>query len=209
MPLSRSRFCLFLPLLAACTAPALAQENYPTRPVRVIVGFSAGGSLDLTARKASVVLASLHRELTLTQHCHALSVSFEAPQRDLAGADLACVPGAPEDCFDGWDNNCDGLIDCADPLCNPVAVCVPAGAGLDHATVAGTLACPPQYPGETLLRNGLTGTCDNSAACVSPVTSSVGPVLSAFAKAPADRRSSKSGGWLDGPVSDRSPSGSR
>jgi len=39
------------------------------------------------------------------------------------GAD-ASAPGAETSCFDGIDNNGDGLVDCADPTCASVAACV-------------------------------------------------------------------------------------
>ena len=38
-----------LPLLFAATLPAVQAQDYPTRPVRVVVGFGAGGP-DTTAR---------------------------------------------------------------------------------------------------------------------------------------------------------------
>jgi len=37
-------------LLAAFAAPAIAQESYPTRPLRLIVPYSAGGASDVMAR---------------------------------------------------------------------------------------------------------------------------------------------------------------
>jgi tripartite-type tricarboxylate transporter receptor subunit TctC len=36
--------------LAAWTAPAPAQENYPTRPIHIVVGFAAGGGNDIIIR---------------------------------------------------------------------------------------------------------------------------------------------------------------
>ena len=35
---------------SALAAPALAQSRYPSRPIRVIVPFAAGGIIDLVAR---------------------------------------------------------------------------------------------------------------------------------------------------------------
>ncbi|SPA56024.1 Bug family tripartite tricarboxylate transporter substrate binding protein [Cupriavidus taiwanensis] len=49
-----TRLIAFLPALAAlaslATAPAQAQDTYPSRPVRLIVNFPAGGPLDTVAR---------------------------------------------------------------------------------------------------------------------------------------------------------------
>jgi tripartite-type tricarboxylate transporter receptor subunit TctC len=37
-------------MLGALASPALAQDHYPTRPVRLVVGFGAGGPTDIPAR---------------------------------------------------------------------------------------------------------------------------------------------------------------
>ncbi len=47
-----------------------------------------------------------------------------------------------EDCFDGVDNDDDGKVDCADPDCDPVAVCVPDPGGGWAGPNAGTVTTP-------------------------------------------------------------------
>jgi hypothetical protein len=42
---------------------------------------------------------------------------------DCDDGDDGSYPGASEDCNDGDDNDCDGLLDCADPQCGAAAVC--------------------------------------------------------------------------------------
>jgi hypothetical protein len=60
-----------------------------------------------------------------------------------AGAETSACPGKVEDCFNGLDDDCDGLPDCADPDCAPTALCVPRPAGGDVGTTVGAgQTCP-------------------------------------------------------------------
>ncbi len=50
---------IFVLLVLGWSAPAASADNYPTRPVRVIVPFAAGGTFDLIARVVSQRLTEL------------------------------------------------------------------------------------------------------------------------------------------------------
>jgi tripartite-type tricarboxylate transporter receptor subunit TctC len=50
---------LIVALVIVAQRPSLAEENYPTRPVRLIVGFAAGSSGDVAARIVSQKLGDL------------------------------------------------------------------------------------------------------------------------------------------------------
>jgi len=52
-------FSTLLALSCYTQAPALAQDTYPTRPIRLIVGFQAGGSTDIPARYIADKLGDL------------------------------------------------------------------------------------------------------------------------------------------------------
>jgi hypothetical protein len=75
-----------------------------------------------------------------------LVTGSDGPTRDLAGSDALCIP-APENCFNGIDDDCNGLIDCADPACTPTASCVPAVADAIYGTLLPSGTCP--QPGAT------------------------------------------------------------
>jgi tripartite-type tricarboxylate transporter receptor subunit TctC len=50
MKLPRRRFLSLATLAIACPAVSRAAIAYPTRPVRMLVGFAAGGAPDIAAR---------------------------------------------------------------------------------------------------------------------------------------------------------------
>jgi hypothetical protein len=67
-----------------------------------------------------------------------------------------CVATGVERCFDGIDNDCNGLGDCADPACAVAATCVPDPAPLDVAVrVAAGAACPAGFEAPVDLSSGL------------------------------------------------------
>jgi hypothetical protein len=58
----------------------------------------------------------------------AFDAPFDADGRANPDSGDGCVPAAHEDCTNGKDDNCNGLVDCADPDCtaNQQFACVPA-----------------------------------------------------------------------------------
>ena len=62
-------FAALLAMLAFVTLqPALAQETYPTRPIRLIVGFAAGSSGDVTGRIVSRKLGDLLGQTVIVEN---------------------------------------------------------------------------------------------------------------------------------------------
>jgi tripartite-type tricarboxylate transporter receptor subunit TctC len=57
--LARRAIACGLLCITAVATPALAQDKYPTRPIRMVVGFTPGGGPDLIARLMAPVLANL------------------------------------------------------------------------------------------------------------------------------------------------------
>jgi hypothetical protein len=98
------------------------------------------------------------------------SVDLQAASLDLTvPPDLACPGGGVELCFNGADDDCDGMTDCADPDCAPVALCVPSvGAGFGYGTQepAGG-ACPVNTSATTTYQSTdpTGGGCGGSCSC--------------------------------------------
>jgi hypothetical protein len=92
-----------------------------------------------------------------------------------------CVPSGPEVCTDGVDNDCNGLVDCADPACASFA-CVPAvpnGSSLVALSAAARPACPTGYTGSSdLLVDPSLGpfTCGCSCNVSAAPSCTVGPL---------------------------------
>lgn len=59
---------LWLVIAAACAVPALAQGTYPTKPIRIIVPYTAGGSADFMARMIGQRLTDNWKEQVLVEN---------------------------------------------------------------------------------------------------------------------------------------------
>jgi hypothetical protein len=141
-------------------------------------GNSSDGSssIDATAMDGSSSMDATGRDATTDGDAGDGAIADASG--DTAPVD-GCVPMGPEDCFDGIDDDCNGLTDCADPACQPVAECVPEAIGFTYgAEVAAGGACPAQFGAATLdLEQGLnesttcTGcTCTASMTCTNVLT---------------------------------------
>jgi hypothetical protein len=113
------------------------------------------------------------------------------------GACTCVATAGPElNCGDGLDNDCNGLIDCDDPGCQPVGnapgrACNPARAGLAcsaPAATGGTSTCTVCAPGgsftnaqpvETKCADGIDNDCSGLADCLDPNCASLKLVCAA------------------------------
>ena len=88
---------------------------------------------------------------------------------------------AETSCSDGFDNDCDGLADCADADCGAKACIFPVGGGLTTAGVCNgtTRACTCTSTAETgaLCADGRDNDCDGLADCADPTCHPVGNAL--------------------------------
>lgn len=81
----------------------------------------------------------------------------------------ACCP-APESCFNGADDDCDGNPDCADSDCMAATMCVP-DPGVDFKVgvqlANGTAACPATFnTGRTVIRKDPQSSSPSCEGCV-------------------------------------------
>jgi hypothetical protein len=171
-------------------APGSASGNVV---VQFPSGYPSGHSVavGVVARASGVVVGEASVSSVLSASCEAVALTVEPATLDdgavgdLAGdlaepesADLApppdlahCVPAA-ENCFNGIDDDCDGHIDCDDPDCTTIAVCVPpvtapfvVGTTLDPVSL-----CPTSYSSLEVIDSGLTAAANCSTGCSCGVT---------------------------------------
>jgi len=108
---------------------------------------------------------------------------FECGGDDCNDLNPNAYPGHPEDCFDGSDNDCNGVSDCFDPACydEPDCGCVPNPAGeictngidddcdttvdCNDTDCIGTPACGCAESEAGLCDNGFDDDCDGPIDC--------------------------------------------
>jgi hypothetical protein len=159
-------------------------------------GYPTGSfaSVLVTARAGGTVVGSGRAGATLSGSCQSTTLTVDgtgddAGSDDLASAadlssppdlrpppadlrppppDLYCPGGGVELCFNGIDDDCDGLADCADPDCAPVATCVTATAPpFTYGTQEpATGTCPTPTTAATMYQaNANGGGCASSCSC--------------------------------------------
>jgi len=77
----RAAVCAVCGALAVATSSALAQTAYPSRPIRLIVPFAAGGGLEITAR-------SIGQKLT-AKHGQSIVIDNRPGAATIVGSDIA------------------------------------------------------------------------------------------------------------------------
>jgi hypothetical protein len=137
---------------------------------RALLSIAAAGSLDLGAAD----LATLD------------SGAADLATVDLLTPDLVCIPTGFEDCFNGADDDCDGLVDCADPDCAPTAECVfDPGSAAAGTLLTGSVSCPTAYAQKTPVGANFTAGSCAMGSCASSGTI-LGECAVTFVDASAD-----------------------
>lgn len=62
------RFSLLFALAAAVVAPAHAQASYPDRPIRLVVGYTAGGASDIIGRLIAKELSAMNNQPVIVEN---------------------------------------------------------------------------------------------------------------------------------------------
>jgi hypothetical protein len=139
---------------------------------------SAGGGHSGACVSAVVMTPDMSVTMTVDDMSGQHMIDIAQGPIDIAGADMYCKPTGAENCFDGIDNDCNGMTDCADPACNAIAECVPDESGWELGTLTAPGSpvgnnCPTHYTAQpTFVGNGInapltcTGcSCSGSLVC--------------------------------------------
>jgi hypothetical protein len=95
------------------------------------------------------------------------------------GTDGTCRPTGPENCFNNYDDDCDGNIDCADSDCTAVAQCAPLDpGGLLGVMVSGLASCPSGYTDVYTLMSGPNAGGCTGCSCRPPTVTCSATVYS-------------------------------
>jgi hypothetical protein len=90
----------------------------------------------------------------------------------------ACVPSGAEDCFNGLDDDCNGMTDCEDAVCTDVAVCEPLPANAASGVIVLEAdPCPAGFTAdERIIHHGLQDGGCTGCGCTTGPTSCSGEV---------------------------------
>jgi hypothetical protein len=156
---------------AAGTTTGTIEISFPS-------GYPTGKSVTVTVTAAAAGNTLATGTITKTMAADCTTASLTVNEK-------ACVFQSAEDCFNGIDDDCNGMIDCADPACTSGSECVPANADGFHAgtTVDAGSACPAAYDGTapTDLQSGLSNGGADCTGCHCTATVSCSANLYVYA----------------------------
>jgi hypothetical protein len=147
-PTAGGTVVLSLPLLAICRGVTCSRQHETCAEAGVCRSDVVVVASLPPYKKGELALPSLDAGTPASD-----AATDAAPERrdaavtDAASVDVppSCAPKA-EDCWNGVDDDCDELPDCADPDCTPAAQCVPAEAnGVVGVAVGEAEACPAGF----------------------------------------------------------------
>lgn len=144
-------------LLGACNAILGNEDSYRLGPAANEGGSAGGEDVEATSGQSGGGGKSSGNDAGSTSEGgNDANVGGAGASAGGGGGEPACDATATEDCFNGFDDDCNGEVDCEDAACVGPAECVSVPAGAELGSFPATAGACPNGTTAVVLHQGLT-----------------------------------------------------